>query len=310
MALVALGEAGAHSLGRAGGLVAVAHVDLDLAAAQAGRDLDLGQRDPVALHLAQALGDLRLGDAEHPQRVAVQRRGALEQLPHGLGRRAPPATSAAARAVGPGRTTTTLPSAGTTSPGRGPDRVERGRPLRHHRLLAVGLAHRLVVEVEATGEAAQDRLRSSPRPPRRGPARGRRSAPPPPRSGRPRSGPSPPEVTIRSIPSPAMKRRAASRSSGRSPTTRMWATSTPSSARRSETQGPLRSAIRPVSTSVPVTTIPALTSLMRRWAVLFRRAGSGRRRRRSSTRSGWTLPGSPLPCRRRASKSPRCRRRR
>ena len=37
----------------------------------------------------------------------------------------------------------------------------------------------------------------------------------------------------------------------------MWATSTPSSASRSETQGPLRSAIRPVSTSVPVTTIPA-----------------------------------------------------
>ena len=42
-------------------------------------------------------------------------------------------------------------------------------------------------------------------------------------------------------------------------TTRMWATSTPSSASRSETQGPLRSVIRAVITSVPVTRIPART---------------------------------------------------
>ena len=43
----------------------------------------------------------------------------------------------------------------------------------------------------------------------------------------------------------------------------IWETSTPTSPRRSEIQGPLRSVIRPVSTSVPVTTTPARTpSLM------------------------------------------------
>ena len=66
-------------------------------------------------------------------------------------------------------------------------------------------------------------------------------------------------VTIRSMPPSARKRSAASRSSGRSPTTVMCATSTPSSPRRSETQGPLRSLVLPVRISVPVTTIPART---------------------------------------------------
>ena len=53
------------------------------------------------------------------------------------------------------------------------------------------------------------------------------------------------------------ERGAASRSSGRSATTSMWATSTPRPASCSETQGPLESEMRPVMTSVPVTTIPA-----------------------------------------------------
>ncbi len=41
-------------------------------------------------------------------------------------------------------------------PRRRPDRVQRGRALRHQRLLAVGLHQRGFVEVEAFGEAAQD----------------------------------------------------------------------------------------------------------------------------------------------------------
>jgi hypothetical protein len=71
VARVALGEAGAHRIGHRHRTVAVADVDLDLAAPQAGCDLDLGQDDSLGLDLPQALGDLRLGNAEHPQRVAV-----------------------------------------------------------------------------------------------------------------------------------------------------------------------------------------------------------------------------------------------
>src|SRR5215212_932471 len=72
-------------------------------------------------------------------------------------------------------------------------------------------------------------------------------------------GPRPPLVTTRSTPVEARKRSAASRLSARSPTTTISETSTPSSPRRSEIQGPFRSETRPVSTSVPVTTIAART---------------------------------------------------
>ena len=83
-------------------------------------------------------------------------------------------------------------------------------------------------------------------------------------------------------------------SSGRSPTIVMWARSIPSSNSRSASQGPLRSLTLPLSTSVPVTTIPART-LMRRVAcrpgcscapcgVKSRPAGSG------PTTSGTCLP--------------------
>ena len=72
-------------------------------------------------------------------------------------------------------------------------------------------------------------------------------------------GPRPPLVTIRSIPSSERKRRAPSTSSGRSATIVMWETSTPRLARLCEIQGPLRSVIVPVITSVPVTTMPART---------------------------------------------------
>ena len=70
-------------------------------------------------------------------------------------------------------------------------------------------------------------------------------------------GPRPPLVTIRSTPSPARKRSCASMSDARSPQMVMWASSTPNSSSRSAIHGPLRSATRPVNTSVPVTTMPA-----------------------------------------------------
>src|SRR6201996_5832570 len=70
-------------------------------------------------------------------------------------------------------------------------------------------------------------------------------------------GPRPPLVITRSTPSLAMKRSAASMSAARSPQMAMWASSTPSSSSRSASHGPLRSATRPVRTSVPVMTMPA-----------------------------------------------------
>ena len=74
-------------------------------------------------------------------------------------------------------------------------------------------------------------------------------------------GPSPPLVITRSTPCSAMKRSCDSMSSGRSPVIVMCASSTPSSSRRSASQGPLRSATRPVRTSVPVTTMPARAAI-------------------------------------------------
>src|ERR1700722_9017714 len=56
-----------------------------------------------------------------------------------------------------------------------------------------------------------------------------------------------------------MKSSAARMSCGLSPTIVVCARSTPSSRRRSASQGPLRSLTRPVRTSVPVTTMPART---------------------------------------------------
>ena len=112
--------------------------------------------DPVvALDLAQALGDLRLGDAEQPQRVAVKRRRPAEHLAHRLGlqRHRPHRLQLARRP----RQDDDHALAGRHDQARGgPDRVEGDRALGHHRLLAVGLHHRLLVEVEAPREAAQD----------------------------------------------------------------------------------------------------------------------------------------------------------
>ena len=154
---MALPEALAHRVGDRLRLVAVADVDLDLAAAQAGGDLDRPDVDPVPLDLAQALGDLRLRHAEHPQRVAAQWRRPRQHRPHRLGfQRHRPHRPQLARRAGQDDHD---PLAGRDhQPRRGADGIERDRPLRHHRLLAVGLHHRLLVEVEAAaaGEAAQD----------------------------------------------------------------------------------------------------------------------------------------------------------
>src|ERR1700761_5226975 len=80
-------------------------------------------------------------------------------------------------------------------------------------------------------------------------------------------GPRPPLVTIRSTPSPARKRSCASISAARSPQMVMCASSTPSSSSRSASHGPLRSATRPVNTSVPVTTMPARALTAKRLGV-------------------------------------------
>ena len=70
-------------------------------------------------------------------------------------------------------------------------------------------------------------------------------------------GPSPPEVTISATPASAANRSAPSRSPGRSPTIATCATSNPSRTSSRATNGPLRSAIAPVSSSLPVTTTAA-----------------------------------------------------
>src|SRR4051812_47333541 len=70
-------------------------------------------------------------------------------------------------------------------------------------------------------------------------------------------GPRPPDVMTRSAPVSTRKASALRMSSGRSPTTTTCPTSTPRRRSCSASQGPFRSVTRPVSTSVPVTTMPA-----------------------------------------------------
>jgi hypothetical protein len=102
-------------------------------------------------------------------------------------------------------------------------------------------------------------------------------------------GPSPPLVMTSAMPASRMNSSVARRSSGRSPTIWIMAASTPISRRRSDSQGPLRSEMIPLRTSVPVTRIPARggdvargddaapDSLMR-IAAAYRRAASCARR--------------------------------
>ena len=153
---MAVDETGADRLGDRSGVVPVAHVDLDLAAAQAGGDLDRVQLDSPVLDLAQALGDLRLGDAEHAHGVSKQRRGASENRLHGACLDRPRPHRRSSRG-GPGSTITTRSPAGTTRPGAVPTGSSAQRTLGDHRLLAIRRPHGLLVEAETPGEAAQDR---------------------------------------------------------------------------------------------------------------------------------------------------------
>ena len=179
----------------------------------------------------------------------------------GSGSRAPRGHIAWSSRGGPGRTITVGPL-GRARPGPGAVPAGSIAVAPSGTIACFRLASRRASASKCIRRAklGEDRARSSPPSPRRGPARGRRSWPTTSAVRSSAVGPSPPLVTIRSTPcARARNRSAASRSSGRSPTQRMWVTSTPSSPSRSEIQGPLRSVTRPVRTSVPVTRIPART---------------------------------------------------
>ena len=143
---VARGARATSSTKRVVGVLAaglVARRDLDLAAAQAGRDLERASRStPVALGDAQRLGDLRLGDPEQPQRSpartsvaprerrAQRRRSARAVRPHRLQLARRPGQHDHRRAVRR-RPAARRPARARSRPARAPSRP------RGHRLLAV-----------------------------------------------------------------------------------------------------------------------------------------------------------------------------
>ena len=94
----------------------VANVRDQLAAAEAGGDLELVQSDAVVLDLAQRLCELGLRDAEHADRHRAVRLGTRRGPPRPAPPPAPAATSPGARAAAP---------AGRSRPGR--RRARRGR---------------------------------------------------------------------------------------------------------------------------------------------------------------------------------------
>ncbi len=108
-----------------GGLIA--RDDLDLAPFQAGGDLETLECDTPALGDAQRLGDLRLGDAEQPQRPLPVLGGPPQRVAQRRRLRPPASTSAAARAAGRAARRRSGPAGlssvlagGTTSPGAVP----------------------------------------------------------------------------------------------------------------------------------------------------------------------------------------------
>ena len=109
----------------------------------------------MALDPAQRLGDLRLGNADQSQGVAAIRRRPREHRADGLRveRRRPHRLQLAWRAR---QNYHRGPVGGDHQAGRGPGRVDRGRAIRHHGLLSVGLAKRLGVEAQPPGELGQD----------------------------------------------------------------------------------------------------------------------------------------------------------
>ena len=200
----------------------VARHDLDLAAPQAGRDLQPLERHALALGRAQRLGDLRLGDpeqAQHPPPVRrrarerrAQRRGLHRRRPHRLqlarrarqhhdgrarsrpARAARPAPARSRPARGSSRPAGPPPACGC-SPGsppcRGPASVWRsGRRISAMRSSSASSS----TISRPWNSPTTSAVRSS------------------------AVGPRPPLVTTRSSPWAAMKRSAASMSSRRSPT--------------------------------------------------------------------------------------------
>ena len=240
-----------------GGVGLVAGDHLELAAPQAGGDLQRRRN---------RAGAARRRAASRPGPTPAARTSARCPGGRSFGRRWLPGRRGICTAVGhigcssrggPGSTTTVgLP--GTTTPGAVPTGSITTRPDRDHGLLAVGGAHR--IEIAAPDARPSDFFKiaailfsssassTSSRPQNRATVATVISS---------AVGPRPPLVTIRSTPSAARKRSCASMSAARSPQMVMWASSTPSSRSRSAIHGPLRSATRPVNTSVPVTTMPA-----------------------------------------------------
>ena len=190
--------------------------------AQAGGDLEPVECDPLRLDLEQAswrsrTPGRRTGAASSPRRA----------------RRGPSTACAGSVASAAGHIALQLARRarhhdhrrpvvnGHDEPGRGPGRVDRGRALGHHRLLAVRLAQRVGSKPSRRANPARisaifDSMpssRTSSRPANRATTSAVRSS---------AVGPSPPLVTIRSIAVVARGTRSvASRSSGRSATTRM-----------------------------------------------------------------------------------------
>ena len=177
-------------------------------------------RSVSPLDLAQGLGDLRLGDAEQAQRVAAETASPASSTARTrLRRRSAAGHIACSSRGGPGQDDHRGPVGRDHQAGRGPGRVDRGRA-RAAPSPACGWPRAAPRGRSATAARSRARIAaifssisSSSTSSRPGEA-ARRPRP----SGRRRSGPSPPLVTIRSTPSAARKRSAASRSSGRSPT--------------------------------------------------------------------------------------------
>ena len=150
-----LGQLGVQALGA----WLVARHDLHLAAAQAGGDLERREVAELALGHAQRLRDLRLGDPEQPQHALLVGRAPADRRPEllRLGRLPPHRVQLARRAgqhdhCGPGAV-----ERGHHQARRRPRGRDHARSLGHHRLLAVGGADRLEVQVRpALHQRAQD----------------------------------------------------------------------------------------------------------------------------------------------------------
>ena len=146
----------------------VARDDLDLAAAQARRDLERARaRSPPS---AAARSVAAISDSGHPEqaqhRAAVLDRAARARR-RTLGRlAAPPATSAAARAAGRAARRPSGPSPvgrRHDEPRRGPDRLEdRARPPGSTACLRLDAQHRLGIEVRPARHERLEDLRDAP----------------------------------------------------------------------------------------------------------------------------------------------------